>query len=149
MTSIPIKTATAGLLGLALTAAGCGWNAHGPSQAQLVQWAQCLRAHGVPGFPDPDRSGAFDSSRFDDSTPAFKTASAGVPVRAAAGRGRRRPRTPGVSAERVATFPVAMIDRDFLRYQPWQFHWLAVSSLAVVVGVFGPWLAVAGGGGLQ
>jgi hypothetical protein len=42
-----------------------------------------------------------------------------------------------------------MIDRDFLRYQPWQFHWLAVSAVAMVVGVFGPWLAVAGGSGLR
>jgi hypothetical protein len=40
-----------------------------------VKWAQCMRAHGVPSFPDPDRQGAFDSSKFDESTPAFQSAS--------------------------------------------------------------------------
>jgi hypothetical protein len=64
-----------GLLGLALLAAGCGWNAPAPGQAQLLTWARCLRAHGQPGFPDPNAAGAFDSSRFDDSTPAFHAAS--------------------------------------------------------------------------
>ncbi len=43
--------------------------------AEEVKWAQCMRAHGLPSFPDPDRQGAFDSSRFNESTPAFQTAS--------------------------------------------------------------------------
>ena len=43
--------------------------------AAEVKWAQCMRAHGLPGFPDPNAQGAFDSSRFDDSSPAFQTAS--------------------------------------------------------------------------
>jgi hypothetical protein len=62
--------------GLAVLAAGAGGAAalgHGPSAAEL-QWARCLRTHGVPGFPDPNRSGAFDSSRFDDTSPAFQAA---------------------------------------------------------------------------
>ena len=42
--------------------------------AAEVKWAQCMRAHGLPGFPDPNAQGAFDSSRFDDSSPAFQTA---------------------------------------------------------------------------
>jgi hypothetical protein len=39
-----------------------------------VRWARCLRAHGLPNFPDPNGQGAFDSSKFDDSSPAFQTA---------------------------------------------------------------------------
>jgi hypothetical protein len=40
-----------------------------------VKWAQCMRAHGLPSFPDPDKQGAFDSSKFDENSPAFQTAS--------------------------------------------------------------------------
>ena len=40
-----------------------------------LRWARCLRSHGVPSFPDPTSQGAFDSSKFDDSSPAFQTAS--------------------------------------------------------------------------
>jgi hypothetical protein len=47
-----------------------------PAQALAaeVKWAKCMRSHGLPGFPDPNAEGAFDSSRFDDSSPAFQTA---------------------------------------------------------------------------
>ena len=61
---------------LALIAAGFGGAAargSGPSAAEF-EWARCLRTHGVPGFPDPDRRGAFDSSRFDDGSAAFRAA---------------------------------------------------------------------------
>jgi hypothetical protein len=43
--------------------------------AAEVRWARCMRAHGLPGFPDPNSQGAFDSSRFDESSPAFRHAS--------------------------------------------------------------------------
>jgi hypothetical protein len=43
--------------------------------AAEVTWAHCMRSHGLPGFPDPNAQGAFDSSRFNDSSPAFRTAS--------------------------------------------------------------------------
>jgi hypothetical protein len=62
--------------GLVLIAAGIGGAAalgRGPSAAEF-EWARCLRTHGVPSFPDPDRRGAFDSSRFDDGSPAFQAA---------------------------------------------------------------------------
>ncbi len=61
----------------ALIAAGIGGAAalgRGPSASEF-EWARCLRTHGVPSFPDPDRRGAFDSSRFDDRSPAFQAAS--------------------------------------------------------------------------
>ncbi len=40
-----------------------------------VKWAHCMRSHGLPNFPDPNGQGAFDSSKFNDSTPAFQSAS--------------------------------------------------------------------------
>ena len=40
-----------------------------------VKWAQCMRTHGVPGFPDPNAQGAFDSSKFDSTSSAFQSAS--------------------------------------------------------------------------
>jgi hypothetical protein len=43
--------------------------------ATEVRWAACMRSHGIPSFPDPDSQGAFDSSRFDDFSTAFQTAS--------------------------------------------------------------------------
>jgi hypothetical protein len=56
-----------------------GGTAPAPLSAQRiageVTWASCMRAHGLPGFPDPNSQGAFDSSRFDESSPAFQTAS--------------------------------------------------------------------------
>lgn len=56
-----------------------GGTAPAPLSAQRiageVTWARCMRAHGLPGFPDPNSQGAFDSSRFDESSPAFQTAS--------------------------------------------------------------------------
>jgi hypothetical protein len=49
-----------------------------PSAQRLaveVRWARCLRAHGVPDFPDPNSHGAIDSGRFDPGAPAFARAS--------------------------------------------------------------------------
>ena len=45
-----------------------------PKIAAEVTWARCLRSHGVPSFPDPNSQGAFDSSKFDPTSPAFQTA---------------------------------------------------------------------------
>jgi hypothetical protein len=57
---------------------GGGKQAPPPSAATIaaeVKWAQCLRAHGLPGFPDPNSDGAFDSGKFDPGAPAFQSAS--------------------------------------------------------------------------
>jgi hypothetical protein len=37
--------------------------------AALVRLAACMRTHGYPNFPDPDSTGAFDSSKFDPRSP--------------------------------------------------------------------------------
>ena len=66
--------------------------------AAELSWARCLRSHGVPSFPDPNSQGAFDSSKFDDTSPAFHTASKACksteptgPVSAVAGSGPGTP----------------------------------------------------------
>jgi hypothetical protein len=46
-----------------------------PRIAAEVKWARCMRTHGVSSFPDPNSQGAFDSSKFDNSSPAFHSAS--------------------------------------------------------------------------
>jgi hypothetical protein len=43
--------------------------------AAEVTWARCMRSHGLPRFPDPNSQGVFDSSRFDENSSAFQTAS--------------------------------------------------------------------------
>jgi hypothetical protein len=43
--------------------------------AAELKWARCMRSHGLTSFPDPNSQGAFDRSRFDESTPAFQSAS--------------------------------------------------------------------------
>jgi hypothetical protein len=70
----------------------------GANIAAELRWARCLRSHGVPSFPDPNSRGAFDSSKFDDSSPAFQTASRACgsveptgPVSAVAGPGPGAP----------------------------------------------------------
>jgi hypothetical protein len=42
--------------------------------AAEVKVAHCMREHGLPSFPDPNSQGVFDRSRFDEASPAFKTA---------------------------------------------------------------------------
>jgi hypothetical protein len=43
--------------------------------AAELTWARCMRAHGVPSFPDPNSQGVFNRSKFNESSPAFQTAS--------------------------------------------------------------------------
>jgi hypothetical protein len=50
-------------VGVALLATGCGGHSSqggsdgASTSSRLLAYAQCMRAHGVPNFPDPDRSG--------------------------------------------------------------------------------------------
>jgi hypothetical protein len=53
--------------------------------AAEVRWARCLRAHGVPAFPDPNSNGAIDSGKFDPTSPAFRRASAACKAREPSG----------------------------------------------------------------
>ena len=87
------KTATiAAAAGVALLAAGCGGSpassahAAGPARAAVnsdyqkaVAYSQCMRAHGVPNFPDPDSKGRImitgsGSGQTGPGSPAFRAA---------------------------------------------------------------------------
>src|SRR5689334_10897358 len=74
------------LAAVALIGAGCS---HPPAGAgdnaaadheQAVKFAECMRNHGVAGFPDPDASGTFtvdgvlNGSKLDPDSPAWKNA---------------------------------------------------------------------------
>lgn len=47
-----------------------------PLQADALKYAQCMRAHGVPDFPDPSPSGGFEfqAGTIDRSSPVFLAA---------------------------------------------------------------------------
>jgi hypothetical protein len=45
------------------------------AQAQDVEYADCMRSHGVPGFPDPDHDGVFTlPAGIDQQAPLFERA---------------------------------------------------------------------------
>ena len=56
-----VLPAVAGMAVLAAACAGGGSSAAGGSSSyqKAVAYAQCMRSHGVPGFPDPDSKGNF------------------------------------------------------------------------------------------
>ncbi len=47
------------------------------SEAALLKYSECMRAHGVPNFPDPSANGSFQlAAGIDPASPAFKAAQA-------------------------------------------------------------------------
>lgn len=58
--------------------AGCGSSGHKPSASShahaLLAFAECMRSHGVTGFPDPSAGGGInlDGTGVNPSSPAFK-----------------------------------------------------------------------------
>lgn len=66
---------------LALTAAGCGGSGDAKSGSsatssaeQGVKHAQCMRANGLPGYPDPGQGGGPPKNLPDRDSPVFKRA---------------------------------------------------------------------------
>ena len=55
----PSETGTASSSGTASTASSTGANKKATDQDKAVKFAECIRAHGVPHFPDPDAKGEF------------------------------------------------------------------------------------------
>jgi hypothetical protein len=60
----------AALAGMALLAAACGGSspaggatAHLTAYQRELAYAECMRVHGLPGFPDPNSDGTFNSTR--------------------------------------------------------------------------------------
>jgi predicted small lipoprotein YifL len=54
----PSETGTASSTGTA-TSTGTGGKKHATGQDKAVKFAECIRAHGVPHFPDPNAKGEF------------------------------------------------------------------------------------------
>jgi hypothetical protein len=44
------------------------------TRAQALRLATCMRAHGVPNFPDPNASGAIPAGSVNLNSPQVKTA---------------------------------------------------------------------------
>jgi hypothetical protein len=74
----PISVLAAGLAGIAFFAAACGGGpAHTRGSAayrKAVAYAQCIRVHGVPGFPSPARSGTVSLGGIDLASAQYQTA---------------------------------------------------------------------------
>jgi len=76
-----LETTTSGPAAAATTTGGAAGSS--PSRAQLqsdaLKYSRCMRAHGVPDFPDPSSSGGFTfqpGSGLNPSSPAVKAAQA-------------------------------------------------------------------------
>jgi len=77
-------TSSSGAAGITSTRSAASVSGSSPSPSQVEQdaplkYAQCMRANGVPGFPDPQAGGGFlfqPGAGIDPSAPAFKTAQA-------------------------------------------------------------------------
>jgi hypothetical protein len=77
-------TATVAVLGCGLAIAACGGSssksgtgAAAPSHGRFVAFSQCMRAHGLPNFPDPSAEGGIQltpGSGINPFSPAFKSA---------------------------------------------------------------------------
>lgn len=80
-----IRRGSAAAAAISIVIAASGFSGStAPNRASVVRWAACLRAHGVPTFPGPDRNGAINSGRFDPASAAFASAShACLPARPA------------------------------------------------------------------
>jgi hypothetical protein len=67
---------------IALLAAACGGSgsastAAGTSGQQALKYSQCMRSHGVPGFPDPDSQGGLEitpKDHLNPGSPQFRSA---------------------------------------------------------------------------
>ena len=75
----------AAVAGIAVLAAACGGGSsagagpgiHQTAYQRELAYAECMRAHGLPGFPDPQSDGTFNSTmqnRGDFSGPGFQSA---------------------------------------------------------------------------
>ena len=72
MVSIALLTAACGSSG---TPAGSGASPSASSTySKLVVWAQCIRSHGVPNFPDPNSNGTFPGNSVNLQSAAVQTA---------------------------------------------------------------------------
>lgn len=77
------------------------------NNAKLVKYSQCMRSHGVPGFPDPQggrlmiqvRKGSGAGNTLNPDSPAFKAAAQACKSLAPAGLGSGQTVSPQVQAQ--------------------------------------------------
>lgn len=77
-------TAVLGAIGCAVALAACGSSSHSTDassssrEAAGIRFSDCMRAHGVPNFPDPSAGGGggvqFNASGINPQSPAFQAA---------------------------------------------------------------------------
>ena len=53
---------------------GLGYKIVGASYIQELRFANCMRDHGEPGFPDTNSDGVFYSNRIDTNSPEYQAA---------------------------------------------------------------------------
>ena len=83
----PVIPAFVAAAAIAVLTAGCGGGSSPPSSStspdaaasnpsvEVLAFAACMRAHGVPNFPDPDHDGVFTlPSGVDQQAPQFQRA---------------------------------------------------------------------------
>lgn len=72
-----VMAVVAGIAGLAVVVAGCGSSpssTSGGASASNLSYSACMRAHGVPNFPDPNAAGQLNLSGIDQNSPQVKAA---------------------------------------------------------------------------
>ena len=78
--TLRLPPAAATLCALTLTACGSSAATHAndsPGRGQFVAYSDCMRTHGVPGFPDPGPQGGLQlPAGIDTSSPSFENAQA-------------------------------------------------------------------------
>ncbi len=83
------------VIGVAAAIAGCGSSNKAPSpHTDFLNYSKCMRAHGVPGFPDPSPGGGIQlqvGSGVSPFSPAFKSAQASCRKLLPGGGPPRRP----------------------------------------------------------
>jgi hypothetical protein len=93
----------------ALAACGSESSYGGAASGASLKFADCMRAHGVPDFPDPGPGGGFQrGSGIDAQSPAFRTANRGCISILKAGSSRPGP----TAAERAGLLRFARCMRD-------------------------------------
>lgn len=72
-----LMAVVAGIAGLAIVATGCGSSVSstsGAASASNLSYSACMRAHGVPNFPDPNAAGLLNLSGIDQNSPQVQAA---------------------------------------------------------------------------
>lgn len=73
----PRRTVTLAALGCAILLAACGSSSskHSASASNAVKYADCVRSHGIPNFPDPGTTAAYHFiAQLNPSAPAVESA---------------------------------------------------------------------------